>query len=168
MKRHASKISMLCAVALVCVGLLGVAAPAAGYLVTESPITLSPGEPQSRQFILYEPFDIKKPGPASPWLIICSGDDETKCGKLTITLTTTTKPTFGSYMDYSFVGFAYALGGTPEFINAAATTPWPAEKVITLNSTFGIVYVAALINKIKGDVPLPAEFSIVFKLAVAQ
>jgi len=167
MRHQGRKISILCAAVLCSIALVAGAAQAAGYLANEV-ITLSPGENQTRDFLVYEPFDIKNLGPAEPWLIICLGDNETKCGKLTITLTTSAKPTFGSYMDYSFVGFAYALGGTPEFINQAATTPWPAEKVITLNSTFGIVYVAALINKIKGDVPLPAEFKIVFKLAVAQ
>ena len=166
--RHLMKKTIFLVVAMLCsISVFGGSAQAIGYLVNEV-ITLSPGENQTREFLVYQPFDIKNLGPAEPWLIICSGDNETKCGKLTISLTTKAKPTFGSYMDYSMVGFAYAVGGTPELINQAATTPWPAEKVININSTFGIVYVAALINKIKGEVPLPAEFSIVFKLSVAQ
>lgn len=143
------------------------AGPAQAAAINEV-ISLSPGENQTREFILYDVFDIQKPGPIESWVVICSGDNETKAGKLTITLSTTATKTFGSYMDYSLIGFGYSLGGTPAFINAAATTPWTAEEVVTMNATFGFAYVAAMINGITGDVTLPAPFSIVFKLSVAE
>lgn len=143
------------------------AGPAQAGAINEV-ISLSPPENQTREFVLYDVFDIQTPGPIASWVVICSGDNETQAGKLTITLSTTATKTFGSYMDYSLIGFGYSLGGTPAFINAKATTPWTAEKVITINSTFGFVYVAAMINGITGDVALPAPFSIVFKLAVAE
>jgi hypothetical protein len=143
------------------------AVPAQAAVINEL-ISLSPGENQTREFVLYNVFDIKTPGPAQSYVIICSGDNETKAGKLTITLTTTAKKDFGSYVDYSMMGFGYSLGGTPAFISAAATTPWPAEKVLTLNSTFGFAFVSAMIRGITGDVELPAPFTMVFKLSVAE
>jgi hypothetical protein len=143
------------------------AVPAQAAVINEV-ISLSPGDNQTREFVLYDVFDIQTPGPAQSYLIICSGDNETKAGKLTISLSTSAKKTFGSLVKYSLLGLGYGLGGTPQFINVDATTPWKPKAVVTLNTTFGIAFVSAIINDITGDVELPAPFTIVFKLSVAQ
>ncbi len=56
------------------------AVPAQAAVINEL-ISLSPGENQTREFVLYNVFDIKTPGPAQSYVIICSGDNETKAGK---------------------------------------------------------------------------------------
>ncbi|MCK7469868.1 MAG: hypothetical protein MZU95_02985 [Desulfomicrobium escambiense] len=91
---------------------------------------MSPGDNQTREFYLSSILDLFGGNlAAEPYLIIATGDNETQCGKLTISLSSSPKKTFGSYMEYGLAGFAYGLGGTPEFINESVTTPWKIDKV---------------------------------------
>lgn len=162
-----TKIGLLIVAVAMFISVQGVVAQAGGNAINEL-ISLSPGEAQTREFVLYSPFDIKSFGPAEGWVILATGDNETMPGKLTISLSTSTKIPFGDLMTYSLAGFAFSLDGGPVLINESATTPWKIKKVITMNSTFGFAYAGALIKEINGNIDLPALFAITFELAVAE
>jgi len=138
-------------------------------------IVLTPGHDQTRQFYLNDEFDPHGLNNYASYVFVAIADNATspatKCGVLTITLSTSATITFGAYIDYSLAGFSYPIGGKLAanlFYNVGFTTPQKATKAITLNSMYGFGYVAALIKDIEGVVTQPAPFSILFSLAAKK
>ena len=138
-------------------------------------IVLQPGHDQTRQFYLNDAFDLNGFDNYEPYLFVTVGDNSTKpatkCGVLTITLSTSATITFGAYIDYSLIGFSYPIGGKlalNSFYGLNVTTPQKAVKAITLNSMYGFGFVTALIRNIEGVVTQPTPFSILFSLAAKK
>ena len=139
----------------------------AGFNGLPEVIMLKPGLEQTRQFYLNDEFDAYGLNNYGSYLFVAIGDNTTKCGNLTVTLSTSATITFGAYIDYSLIGFAYPIGEKFDkkfIISANFTTPQKATKVITLNSVYGFGWVSALIRNIEGVVTQPSPFSINFKL----
>jgi hypothetical protein len=139
----------------------------AGFNGLPEVIMLKPGLEQTRQFYLNDEFDAYGLNNYGSYLFVAIGDNTTQCGNLTITLSTSATISFGAYIDYSLIGFAYPVGGKFDkkfIINTNFTTPQKATKVITLNSVYGFGWVGALIRSIEGVVTQPTPFSINFKL----
>jgi hypothetical protein len=138
---------------------------AADYIVKEV-IGLRPGHNQTREFELNNTSDITGYDSIEPFLIIAAGDNDTQCGELTISLSTSAKNEFGAVMTYGILGIAYPLGGAPELINEAVSTPNKLKKSVTIDTIYGIAYVGALIINVKGgDFDLPATFTMSFDLS---
>ena len=163
--RKAVKIFTAACVALAL--LIAAASAQAGFNGLPEVIMLKPGLEQTRQFYLNDSFDASGLNNYESYLFVAIGDNTTQCGNLTITLSTTATISFGAYMDYSLMGFAYPVGGKFDkkfIISANFTTPQKAVKVITLNAAYGFGWVCALIKNIEGVVTQPTPFSINFKL----
>jgi len=148
---------------LVCAMSMAAAQVRAGSL-----LTLDPGESTIREFYLHDAFDSRKLGPMEAFLVFGSGDNETKLGDLTITLKPTVTKDFGAVLEYSLVGLAYPLGGTPVFFNVKSAAPLTLTKTLKMSAVYGLVLTGAYIKNIDGDVLLPAQFSITFSWAVGK
>ncbi len=131
-------------------------------------LTLDPGESTIREFYLYDEFDSRTFGPMETYLLIGTGDNETKLGDLTITLKPTVTKDFGAVLEYSLLGLAYPLGGKPAFINVKSAAPLTLTKTVKMSAAYGLVLAVAFIKNIDGDVLLPAQFSITFSWAVGK
>lgn len=143
----------------------------AGFNRLPEVIILKPGLEQTRQFYLNDEFDAYGLNNYGSYLFVAIGDNTTKCGNLTLTLSTSATINFGSYIDYALIGFDYPIGGKFDknfyknyIIYSNFTTPQKAVKVITLNAAYGFGWVCALISNIEGVVTQPVPFSINFKL----
>jgi len=150
--------------------LLWLPAPGAHALQVNAPeiVVMDVGDPdQIREFYLDGVFEgISELGPAKTFIFIGTGDNETQCGKLTMTLATAAKRDYGAEMTFSLKGFAYGLGGSPSVISASGTAPAKAAKSVTFNTPYGIAFITVLITDISGgDVDLPAPFTLTFSLA---
>jgi hypothetical protein len=172
-----SKAVKIFAAVCVAVALLVAAgsAQAGGFNGLPEVIVLQPGHDQTRQFYLNDAFDLDGFNNYESYLFVAVGDNSTtpatKCGVLTVTLSTSATITFGSYIDYSLAGFSYPIGGKltkNSFYSVSFTTPQKAAKAITLNSLYGFGFVAAYIKNIEGVVTQPTPFSIVFSLAAKK
>ena len=138
-------------------------------------VVLKPGHDATRQFYLNDTFDLNGFDNYEAFLFVAVADNSTtpatKCGVLTITLSTSATITFGAYIDYSLIGFSYPIGGklaANSFYSLNFTTPQKAVKAITLNSMYGFGFVTALIRNIEGVVTQPTPFSILFSLAAKK
>ena len=164
--------------AAVCVGLALLVAGGsaqAGLNGLPEVIILTPGHDQTRQFYLNDEFDPHGFNNYASYLFVAVADNSTspatKCGVLTVTLSTSATISFGATIDYSLIGFSYPIGGKlglNSFYNVNFTTPQKATKAITLNSMYGFGFVTALIRDIKGVVTQPTPFSILFSLAAKK
>ena len=173
-KKQAVKIFTAVCVAL---ALLVAATTAQAGLFNSLPevIVLQPGHDQTRQFYLNDACDLNGFDNYESYLFVALADNSTspatKCGVLTITLSTSATITFGSDIDYSLIGFSYPIGGKlalNSFYGLNVTTPQKAVKAITLNSMYGFGFVTALIRNIEGVVTQPTPFSILFSLAAKK
>ena len=163
------KAKIALAVACVCLSLAMVCGQAqAGIQLLNEVITMKPGESTVREFPLFEKFDISKLGPMELFLLIGTGDNETKVGDLTLTLKPTVTKTFGSKLDFCLIGFAYPLGGKSEFFSPKSAAPLSITKVVKMRAIYGIALVGAYIKNITDGVDTPAQFSLTFSWAVGK
>jgi len=140
----------------------------AGAAQASGLLTLSPGESTIREFQLYDEFDSRSLRPIETFLVIGTGDNETKMGDVTITLKPTVTKDFGTVLEFSLIGLVYPLGGKPLFINMKTAAPLSIAKTVKMSAAYGLVLVGAYIKNIDGDALLPAQFSITFSWAVAK
>ena len=162
-----AKISL--AVACVCLSLAMVCGQAkAGGSSLNEVLTMDPGENTVREFVIYGELVGSKLGPIEAYLVIGTGDNDTKLGDLTITVKPTATKTFGSDLDFCLIGFAYPIGGAPAFINVTSAAPLSLVKTVKMKARYGLVLVGTYITSITGDVTLPVPFSITFNWAVAK
>jgi len=140
----------------------------AGTAQAGSLLTLSPGEGTVREFMLYDEFDSRRLRPIETFMVIGTGDNETKMGDVTITLKPTVTKDFGAVFEFSLIGLAYPLGGKPTFISMKTAAPLSITKTVKMSAAYGLVLVGAYIKNIDGDVLLPAQFSITFSWAVGK
>ena len=163
------KAKIALAVACVCLSLAMVCGQAqAGIQLLNEVITMKPGESTVREFPLFEKFDISKLGPMELFLLIGTGDNETKVGDLTLTLKPTVTKTFGSKLDFCLIGFDYPLGGKSEFFSPKSAAPLSITKVVKMRAIYGIALVGAYIKNITDGVDTPAQFSLTFSWAVGK
>jgi hypothetical protein len=173
-KKHAVKIFTAVCVAVALLVTAG-SAQAGVFKGLPEVIVLQPGHDQTRQFYLNDTFDLDGFNNYESYLFVAVGDNSTKPatkpGVLTITLSTSATITFGSYIDYSLLGFSYPIGGklaANSFYSLNYTTPQKATKAITLNAMYGFGFVAAYMKNIEGVVTQPTPFTIVFSLAAKK
>ena len=160
------KAKIALAVAFVCLSLAmvcGQAQARSGSL--HEVLTMEPGENTVREFVIYDQLDTSKLSPIESYLVIGTGDNDTKMGDLTITLKPTATKAFGAELDYCLIGFIYPLGSMPAFINITTAAPLSITKIVKMKAIYGFALVGAYIKNIKGDVTLPVPFSITFNWA---
>jgi hypothetical protein len=167
MKKGSRKLVVMIGLALA-LCMVTVQAQAAGNLLNDV-ITMSPGESQVREFVIYDAFDIKNAGPVESYLAIgVSADNATKFGDLVITVKPNATKTFASIVEFNLIGLVYPFGGTPAFFNVKTDANLSSVKTVKMRTNYAFALVGTYISSISGDVTLPVPFSITFAWAATK
>ncbi len=161
--------SLLLPIMAVILMMWGSSVQARDYTVNEL-ISLSVGESQQREFLVYDVLDPAEREPVEAFIALAIGSEEEPAGTLSIGLSADPELAFGGYMDFALLGFGFSLDAGQVVISESATTPFSIETSFDVDSIFGFVYVGAYISSISSSrrVDLPAPFTITFALAAQE
>lgn len=163
------KIAGLILGAVLLTGMIMTATPALArdYAVREV-ISLSPGENQQREFYINDVVQVPAFEPIEGFVVVATASGETNAGVLTIALSAAPDKDFGAYMEFGIIGFGFSLDEGVLFVNESVTTPNAISESVTINSSFGFVWVGCYIKSIEGDVEKPVPFAVSLSLAAAE
>ena len=130
------------------------------YAINEV-IVMSPGDSRQREFVINDVFDLRILKPVEAYDVVATGES----GILTITLEPDPELDFGGTMDYSLVGVGYSLDAGMDFIYESATSPFEISREVAIDSTFGFVYVGAIVTSLDNALDNTVPFVITFELA---
>ena len=160
MKRRMRLLAISLFMLAVSVMLPAVSMGAAAYAINEV-VVMSPGDSQQREFVISEVFDLRVLREIEAYVVVATGES----GTLTITLEADPDLDFGGIMDYSLVGLGYSLDAGMDFIYESATSPFEISRDVAIGSTFGFVYVGAIITSLDKALDSNVPFVITFELA---
>ncbi len=135
-------------------------------------LTMSPGEATVREFLLYDALDASKLGPMATFIILGIGSDTAPLGSLTVTVIPNIKKDFGKVIDFSVLGFAYAMGGEVPFamISGGGTAPLRATEIVALNAPYAFAAMVVFISSVDGpgDWERPGQFAATFEMSAGE
>ena len=129
--------------------------------------SVSTGGTKTHEFYLNDVFDYSDFSPSHYFVVSTIPDlDSNPAGDLTITLSAKPEMDFTSRMIYSMTGGGISLDSGFDYIFAAGAAPGTSSSTtISVNSVFGIYFLAVKIDMISGTVETPVPFTISFTVS---
>ena len=155
------------ALTLICSLCLAVPAVASDYPVREV-ISLSVGESQQREFEVDAVSEFPGAMAVEGVVVVAAASTDAPAGALSIGLSASPDLDFGELMDYGIIVIGYSLDAGVIFAYETVTTPYTISESIAIDSSFGFVYVGALITVQTGVVSMPVAMKMTLSLAAQE